>query len=60
MQDITEAEDIVQFAKSLQDDNVMLEECKTKKCQNTMQQLQWKEQQTEYDVKDREMRMKGI
>jgi hypothetical protein len=38
----------------------MLEEYKTKKCQNTMQQLQWKEQQTEYDIKDREMRMKGI
>jgi len=27
----------------------MLKECKTKECQNTLQQLQWKEQQKEGD-----------
>jgi len=59
IQDILQGEDIVQFAKYLQDDNVMLKECKTKECQNTLQQLQWKEQQKD-DIKDREMRMKGI
>jgi hypothetical protein len=60
IQDILQGEDTVQFAKYLQDDNVMLKECKTKEFQNTLQQLQWKEQQKDDDIKDREMRMKGI
>jgi len=60
IQDILQGEDIVQFAKYLQDDNVMLKEYKTKECQNALQQLEWKKQQKEDDIKDREMRMKGI
>jgi hypothetical protein len=31
----------------------MLKKCKTKECQNTMQQLQWKEQQKLDDIKER-------
>jgi hypothetical protein len=37
---------------------VMLKECKTKYCQNKLQQLQWKEQaKEEDDIKEREIKL---
>jgi hypothetical protein len=60
IEDILQGEDTVKFTKSLQLRWYgHVEECKTKKCQNTLQQLQWKEQEKEeHHVEDRDMRVK--